>query len=188
MKDSATGREITELVTQNAASARRPTAWSSSSAIAATDKLMLNANMGLLDTKYTDTQSPAVSLNTEFSPRRTRPTISASSTTRTCQGRLVAGAFRRYLHGRVLACGDIRRCAKTRTACRATTSRATIGSSTRGWLTPRLIRATRSRLYGTNLTDEYELNSGFLHNIWQFDFATVDRPREVGVGVKMCFN
>ena len=43
-------------------------------------------------------------------------------------------------------------------------------------------------LYGTNLTDEYELNSGFLHNIWQFDFATVDRPREVGVGVKMNFN
>jgi hypothetical protein len=42
-------------------------------------------------------------------------------------------------------------------------------------------------LYGTNLTNEYQLNSGFLHNIWQFDFATVDRPREVGVGVRMNF-
>ena len=42
-------------------------------------------------------------------------------------------------------------------------------------------------LYGTNLTNEYLLNSGFLHNIWQFDFATVDRPREVGVSLRMNF-
>ena len=42
-------------------------------------------------------------------------------------------------------------------------------------------------LFGTNLTDEYSINSGFLHNIWQFDFATVDRPREVGVGLRMSF-
>jgi outer membrane receptor protein involved in Fe transport len=43
-------------------------------------------------------------------------------------------------------------------------------------------------LYGTNLTNEYLLNSGFLHNIWQFDFATVDRPREVGVMMRVFFN
>jgi hypothetical protein len=43
-------------------------------------------------------------------------------------------------------------------------------------------------LFGTNLTDEYSINSGFLHNIWQFDFGTVDRPREVGIGLKMSFN
>lgn len=36
-------------------------------------------------------------------------------------------------------------------------------------------------LFGTNLTDEYTLNSGFFHGIWGFDFATVGRPREYGV-------
>ena len=43
-------------------------------------------------------------------------------------------------------------------------------------------------LFGTNLTNEYNINSGFLHNIWQFDFGTVDRPREVGVAMRMFFN
>ena len=36
-------------------------------------------------------------------------------------------------------------------------------------------------LFGTNLTDEYTLNSGFFHGIWGFDFATVGRPREFGI-------
>ena len=26
-------------------------------------------------------------------------------------------------------------------------------------------------VFGTNLTNEYSINSGFLHNIWQFDFG-----------------
>ena len=30
-------------------------------------------------------------------------------------------------------------------------------------------------LFGTNLTDEYQLNSGFFHGIWGYDFATVGR-------------
>ncbi|MFT5320007.1 MAG: iron complex outermembrane receptor protein, partial [Pseudohongiellaceae bacterium] len=36
-------------------------------------------------------------------------------------------------------------------------------------------------LWANNLTDEYNFNSGFMHGVWQFDFATVDRPREYGV-------
>src|SRR5207342_2722602 len=66
IKDRVTGGEITELVTQNAASATAEgleveLTW------AATDQLQLNANLGFLDTKYTDSKSPAVTLNTEFS-------------------------------------------------------------------------------------------------------------------------
>jgi outer membrane receptor protein involved in Fe transport len=38
----------------------------------------------------------------------------------------------------------------------------------------------QAAIFGTNLTDEYMLNSGFFHGIWGFDFATVARPREVG--------
>jgi hypothetical protein len=36
-------------------------------------------------------------------------------------------------------------------------------------------------LFGTNLTDQHMLNSGFFHGIWGFDFATVGRPRELGL-------
>jgi len=31
---------------------------------------------------------------------------------------------------------------------------------------------------GTNLTNDYLINSGFFHGMWGFDLATVSRPRE----------
>ena len=37
--------------------------------------------------------------------------------------------------------------------------------------------------FGTNLTNEYTLDSGFFHGIWGYDFATVGRPREAGVSL-----
>jgi len=42
-------------------------------------------------------------------------------------------------------------------------------------------------VFGTNLTDEYTLNSGFFHGIWGFDFATVGRPREAGASITLRF-
>jgi iron complex outermembrane receptor protein len=42
-------------------------------------------------------------------------------------------------------------------------------------------------LFGTNLTDDYQLNSGFFHGIWGYDFATVARPREVGATLTFHF-
>ncbi len=36
-------------------------------------------------------------------------------------------------------------------------------------------------VFGTNLSNERLINSGFFHGIWAFDFATVGRPREFGV-------
>jgi hypothetical protein len=41
--------------------------------------------------------------------------------------------------------------------------------------------------FGTNLTDEYTLNSGFFHGIWGYDFATVGRPREAGASLTFRF-
>jgi hypothetical protein len=41
--------------------------------------------------------------------------------------------------------------------------------------------------FGTNLTNEYMLNSGFFHGIWGFDFATVGRPREAGASLTFRF-
>ena len=42
-------------------------------------------------------------------------------------------------------------------------------------------------LFGTNLTDEYQLNSGFFHGVWGYDFATVARPREIGASLTFQF-
>ena len=42
-------------------------------------------------------------------------------------------------------------------------------------------------VFGTNLTDEYMMNSGFFHGIWGFDFATVGRPREAGASITFRF-
>jgi iron complex outermembrane recepter protein len=42
-------------------------------------------------------------------------------------------------------------------------------------------------VFGTNLTDERLINSGFFHGIWGFDFATVGRPREGGVSFNFKF-
>jgi iron complex outermembrane receptor protein len=42
-------------------------------------------------------------------------------------------------------------------------------------------------LFGTNLTNEYMLNSGFFHGIWGYDFSSVGRPREVGVSLNFQF-
>jgi iron complex outermembrane receptor protein len=41
--------------------------------------------------------------------------------------------------------------------------------------------------FGTNITNEYMLNSGFFHGIWGYDFATVGRPREAGASLTYRF-
>jgi iron complex outermembrane receptor protein len=41
--------------------------------------------------------------------------------------------------------------------------------------------------FGTNLTNEYMINSGFFHGIWGYDFATVGRPREYGASLTYRF-
>jgi iron complex outermembrane receptor protein len=48
-------------------------------------------------------------------------------------------------------------------------------------------RAYTVAVFGTNLTDEYVLDSGFFHGIWGYDFATVGRPRELGASLMFRF-
>jgi outer membrane receptor protein involved in Fe transport len=45
----------------------------------------------------------------------------------------------------------------------------------------------QASFFGTNLTDEYTINSGFFHGIWGFDFATTGRPREAGASLTFRF-
>jgi iron complex outermembrane receptor protein len=186
IKDRGTGQEITELVTQNAASAEAKGIELELN-YAATDNLLLDANLGWLDTRYTDSRSPAVTLNTEFSraPDNTynfglqyaahlgsgatlTPRLDASYTGP--YWRSSTPSLRQNAYGvpRDFEAGDY-------------------------WLVNARLGFTPANgnyelsLFGLNLTDEYNLNSGFLHNIWQFDFGTVDRPREFGVSLKMFF-
>jgi iron complex outermembrane receptor protein len=42
-------------------------------------------------------------------------------------------------------------------------------------------------VFGTNLTNEYMLNSGFFHGIWGYDFSSVSRPREIGASLNYRF-
>jgi iron complex outermembrane receptor protein len=41
--------------------------------------------------------------------------------------------------------------------------------------------------FGTNLTDEYTINSGFFHGIWGYHFPRVGRPREAGASLTFRF-
>jgi hypothetical protein len=42
-------------------------------------------------------------------------------------------------------------------------------------------------VFGTNLTNVYQLNSGFFHGLWGYDFAAVARPRELGASLTFRF-
>ncbi|HEU4618793.1 MAG TPA: TonB-dependent receptor [Gammaproteobacteria bacterium] len=184
--DRATGQEITELVTQNAASAEAK-GLEVEVSYAPTDNLLIDANLGWLDTRYTDSKSPAVTLNTEFSraPDNTynvglqytahlgggatlTPRLDASYTGPYWRSNTPSLRQNAYGVPRDFESGDF-------------------------WLVNARLGFTPANgnyelsLFGLNLTDSYNLNSGFLHNIWQFDFATVDRPREVGVSLRLFF-
>jgi iron complex outermembrane receptor protein len=154
---------------------------------AATDNLRLNANLGWLDTSYTETTSPAVTLNTEFSaaPDNTY-NLGLEHTANLSGGGNFVSRFDAIYTGPYWR-------SPTPSLRQNAYGVARDYESGHYWRYNAQFAYTppdgryQVVLYGTNLTNEYELNSGFLHNIWQFDFATVDRPREVGLSVSMSF-
>ena len=186
VRDRITAQELTELVPQNAASATAD-GIELELTFAATDNTTLFANLGWLDTEYTSTRSPAVTLATEFSaaPDNTY-NLGVEHTANLGGGGMLTTRFDSIYTGAYWRSSvpSLRRNAygvsnsyESGDYWRYNAQMAYTPPDARYQLT----------VYGTNLTNEYELNSGFLHNIWQFDFATVDRPREVGVGIRMNF-
>jgi outer membrane receptor protein involved in Fe transport len=154
---------------------------------AATPNFLVQANLGFLDTKYTSSISPAVSTSTEFSqaPDNTymigiqhTAHLSKGGTLVTRLDDAYTGAYWRspVPSLRQNAYG-VPRNKESGNFWRLDGQLAYTPPSDRYTLT----------LYGTNLTNVYDLNSGFLHNIWQFDFATASRPREVGATVRVRF-
>ncbi len=184
--DRGNGSEVTELVPQNAASAEAE-GFEFELSWAATENLLLQANLGFLDTAYTDSMSPAVTLNTEFSraPEETYNLGIQYDMDLSNGGSLVLRYDANYT-------GPYWR-SDTPSLRRNAYGVPHDYEAGDYWLhNARLVYAPPTgnyqlSVYGTNLTNEYHLNSGFLHNIWQFDFATVDRPREVGVSMRVSF-
>jgi iron complex outermembrane receptor protein len=184
--DRVTGQQLTELILQNAASANA-NGVEVELTYAATNNFLVQANLGWLNTKYTETQSPQVSLNTEFAAAPDNTYMLGIQHT----GRLGKG-------GRLVTRVD--------EAYTGTYWRSPVPSLRQNaygvprdpesggfWrLDAQLAYSPPSdkytvSVYGTNLTNVYDLNSGFLHNIWQFDFATVSRPREFGASIHVRF-
>jgi iron complex outermembrane receptor protein len=179
-------QQLTELVPQNAASAKVD-GVEIDLAYAATDNFSVFANLGWLNTRYTDSNSPVVSVNTEFAqaPDNTYD-VGIQHTARLPKGGTL-----------VTRLDDVYTAAYWRSA-NPTLRQDSYGiprnkESGDFWRLDAQIAYTPPgdkytlALYGTNLTNVYDLNSGFLHYIWQYDFATVSRPREVGASFRINF-
>lgn len=183
--DRGTGEPLTTLPLQNAASGESK-GIEIELTYAATDALLLGANLGFLDTKYTDVPGAgAVTLDTDFggAPEETY-NLSAqynwdlsggNSIMARIQGNYFGDYFRsenpilrQQAYGSDIKAGDV-------------------------WLVNARLEFIpadgnyKVALWGNNLTDSYNLNSGFMHSIWQFDFAGVDAPREVGISIDVSF-
>ena len=177
---------MTELVLQNAADGRAQgveleTTW------LPTDALTLNANLGFLKTKYISSQSAALPVDSDFAraPSKTLNFGAAYKWTGVFGGDLTARVESNYW-GSYWRASTL----ELRQDPGPMQSEAEAGDN---WIhNANLTWAPEGGKYEVsawinNITDTYNYNSGFMHGIWQFDFSTVDRPREYGVTFKAKF-
>jgi len=158
--------------------------------IAPTDSLLFSVSLGLLDTQYVgiSTPVPGLTLDTEFSQApKTTGNIGVQHTAQLGGGgrfvtrfdishsdqfwRSQIPNFRTEYYGLPASLdegGDYD----------LVNLRLSYAPAEANW---------ELAVFGTNLTDEYYLNSGFFHSLWAIDFATVGRPREAGVELKINF-
>lgn len=180
----------TNLRTQNVASAEAE-GLELEVTIAATDNLVFNVNLGLLETQYVGitTPVPGLTLNTEFSQApETTGNIGVQYTARLGNGSTLVTRVD-YSHSDQFWRSQI---PNFRTEYYGLPSEFDEGGDY-GLFNANLTYAPAASnwelsVFGTNLTDEYYLNSGFFHSLWDIDFATVGRPREAGVSLKLMFD
>ena len=180
----AQGHQLPSLNTTNVGSARARGAELEMT-IVPTEKLLFNVNLGYLDTAYTSIVPGALflSTNSEFqqAPKNTgslgvqyNASLKSGSSITTRLDYLYQSQFWRSL-------------TFLRTEFWAPAVPAGFDESGGSGITN--LRMTYEpanadwslSLFGTNLTNERLINSGFFHGIWSFDFATVGRPREFGL-------
>ncbi len=149
----------------------------------ATDALRINLNLGWLDSKYKELGLagngviPAVSLGSTFAqaPEITGNVGAQYEFGFSNGGALVPRLDYTYTDDYVLTSDDLRQ--SVQEGFGLLNARLTYDSGA-NWTVS---------LLGTNLTDEYYLNSGFYTVAEQIDFVTIGRPREVGVTFNFTF-
>jgi iron complex outermembrane receptor protein len=179
--DRATGIEATELVLQNTANGQAEGIELELTYLP-TESLTLQANLGFLDTSYTSINPGApLPKDSEFARApETTYMLSAEYEWGSVFGgslmtRIQTNYWDSYWRASTL---------ELRQNFQGLVSESPAGDL---WMTnARMVWTPDSgdyqiTIWGNNLTDEYNFNSGFMHGVWQFDFATVDRPREYGV-------
>ena len=179
--DRETGVEATELVLQNTANGNAEGVEIELTYLP-TDRLTLSANLGFLDTSYTSINPGApLPKDSEFAraPETTYMLSAQYEWDNVLGGSLMARVQGNYWDSYWRASTlELRQ-----------NFQGLVGSSPAGDLWKMDARAVWTpndgnyeiTFWGNNLTDEYNMNSGFMHGVWQFDFATVDRPREYGI-------
>ena len=179
----------TNLRTQNVASAEAE-GVEVELTIAPTENLMFNLNLGLLDTQYVGitTPVPGLTLNTEFSqaPEKTG-NLGVQHTARLGGGGTFISRFDYSFSDQFWRSQIPNFRTEYYGLPPGSTRAATTASSTRGSRMCQPGAAWELAVFGTNLTNEYYLNSGFFHSLWDIDFASVGRPREAGVSLKINF-
>ncbi len=179
--DRVSGTEATELVLQNTANGNA-SGLEFELTYLPTDRLTLTANLGFLDTEYTSINPGApLPKDSEFAraPETTYMLSAEYEWDNVFGGNLMARVQANYWDSYWRAST-----LELRQNFQGLVSDSPAGdlwmTNARAVWTP-ADDSYQITLWGNNLTDEYNFNSGFMHGVWQFDFATVDRPREYGV-------
>jgi hypothetical protein len=179
----SSGHQLPILSTQNVGAALAQGAELEMT-IVPTAKWLFNVNVGYLDSKYTDINAGTFALNTstEFAQAPTHTgsagvqytaSLNKGSSIVTRLDYLYQGQFWRSLPF-------------LRTSFWTAVPAGFDESGGQGVVNLRMQYIPGNSnwslaVFGTNLTDERMINSGFFHGIWGFDFATVGRPREGGL-------
>ena len=183
--DRGTNQPITEVTTDNAAKGNA-NGIEVELTYAATERLLLTANLGTSDTKYFDIQPGAqISENTAFGGAPDRTTDLAAQYGWNLGGggmmsvRFQANYWGSYWRSNIPSFREDAYGGNTQSGDFWTTSARLVYTPSQG--------NYEVSLWGNNLNNAYNINSGFMDSIWQFDFAGVDSPREAGVSLKMQF-
>lgn len=187
VNDRATGQEVTELVRQNAADGEAEgieieLTW------VPTDRLILHANIGFLDTSYASIKPGAPLPKDSAFARAPEKTYMFSAQYEwdnilggSLMARIQSNYWDEYWRASTL---ELRQDFQ---GLQAKTPAGDIWNHNARMTWIPNDGNYEITFWANNLTDEYNYNSGFMHGIWQFDFATVDRPREYGIMFKTSF-
>jgi iron complex outermembrane receptor protein len=186
--DSA-GHQLPALLTTNVGQARAQGAELEMT-IVPTEKLLFNVNVGYLDSAYTEVNPGtfALDLNTAFAqaPKNTGSLGVQYNVSLKGGASLVARYDYLYQSQFWRSLPFLRTSFWTAVPANFDESGASGISNLRLTYQPADAKWDLS-VFGTNLSNERLINSGFFHGIWGFDFATVGRPREAGVTMNFKF-